>query len=144
MSGDWGLKIAEVGNDVKTCEENKLVFTSKYPALKIQSSGSGTITTTSVTGWTETIAEHNLGYRPFFIVWLDIDDGNDFQIPSFSSTGGTYNLSYFATSKENDLLVGMTAVDTANVLWGEETVEPDSPMVIDYAYVIFYDPIEDE
>lgn len=140
---NWGIKIAETGNDVKTCEDNKLIFTSKYPALKVQSSGSGTITTTNVTGWSSVIAEHNLGYRPFFIVWLDIDDGNDFQIPTFSSTGGTYRLYYFATSKEDDLLVGMTSIDTANV-WEEESIPPDSPMVIDYSYVIFYDPIENE
>jgi len=141
---DWGFKIAETSNDVKTCEDNKLIFTSKYPALKIQSSGSGTIETTDVTGWTETIAEHNLGYRPFFIVWLDLDDGNGFQIPSFQDAGGTFRLYYFATSKENDLLIGMTSINTANELWEEPTVEPDSPMTIDYAYVIYYDPIEDE
>ena len=144
MSGDWGFKIAKTGYDVKTCEDNHLVYSSQYPQLKMHSSGSGTYTATGATllGFSTTLTTHNLGYRPFFILW--VDTGSGYRIVPISFAGGTYALTIFGTTKENTLVMGMTAIDTANVFMEEETVSPSDPITIDYAWVLFYDPAQDE
>lgn len=143
MSEDWGLKIAQTGNDVKTCADNKLVYSSKYPQLKIHSTGSGTYVATGddVYGFTETLTTHDLGYRPFFVLLVDTGDGYEPVNVGFSS--GTYSLSIYGTSKVDTLVLGMTSIDTSNPLW-EEPVAPDDPLNIDYAWIIFYDPLQDE
>jgi len=144
MSSDWGLKIAQTGYDVKTCTDNHLVYSSEYPQLKMHSSGSGTYTATGATllGFSTVLTTHNLGYRPFFILWVDI--GSGYQIVPVSFTGGTYNLSIFGTTKENTLEMGMVSLDTANPLWEEETIPPDDPITVDYSWVLFYDPAQNE
>lgn len=144
MSEDWGLKIAQTGNDVKTCPDNKLVYSSEYPQLKIHSTGSGSYIATGseIYGFTETLTTHSLGYRPFFILLVDIGDG---YVPiNTSFISGTYNLSIYGTSKVNTLVLGMTSRDTANPLWEEESIPPDDPLNIDYAWIIFYDPLQNE
>ena len=144
MSSDWGLKIAQTGFDVKTCADNQLIYSSKYSQLKIHSSGSGTYVATGagIYGFSTTLSTHNLGYRPFFILWVDL--GSGYQVAPVGFVGGTYNVQIFGTTKENTLVMGMTSLDTANPMWEEESVPPDDPTSIDYAWVLFYDPAQDE
>ena len=139
---NWGFKIAETGNDVKTCTEDKLIFTSKYPALKLHSSGSGSKTFTNNEGF-ETLTTHNLGYRPFFAVWVDEGDGNGFQLCTFtgSAASGNYFVGYMGTSTTTTLeLVAITTY--VGGFWGDPTAPANK--TVDYAWAIFYDPIEDE
>jgi hypothetical protein len=135
---DWGFKIAETGFDVKTCGDQNLVYSSAYPQLKKQSSGSGSHTFTNNQGTLE-IAEHNLGYRPFFAVW--VDTGSGYELATFGGQSGDFYVGYMPTATTEKLF--LVAVTTYNGgFWGDPTPLPDK--TIDYSWVIFYDPIEDE
>lgn len=147
MSEDHGIKFSLPGENVLTAPDNKLLFNSKYPTLKIHSEGSESYSATgdSIYGFTTVLTTHNLGYRPMFMLWLDIGAG--YQLAPFQDYQGTYILSFFGTSKgedtefdKNSLILGMAAVSTHNELWGETPVPPDDPIDIDYSWVIFYDP----
>ena len=60
--GDYGLKISPPGTDVLTAQDKDLVFTSKYPTLKIFDIQSINFTTGSG-DHTETY-NHSLGFTP--------------------------------------------------------------------------------
>lgn len=63
----YGIKISRSGYDVKTCADRELAFSSSWPSLKIQSSGSATIADTGA----QVLATHGLGYCPAFIIMVD-------------------------------------------------------------------------
>lgn len=138
MSGDWGLKIAQTGYDVKTCPDNKLVYSSEYPQLKIHSSGSGSHTFTNYEGYI-TLSTHNLGYRPFFAIW--VDKGSGFKLVTFGEQSGDFYMGYLGTAK-TDVLQLVSYATYNGGMWGDPTLPPD--IEIDYAWIIFYDPIKDE
>lgn len=69
MANDYLMKISRKGYDVATCSDRQLVFSSEWPCLKIVKQG-----TFSVTGAT-TIYTHNLGYYPFFMIFINRADG---------------------------------------------------------------------
>lgn len=83
MTLDYGLKVSKPGYDVKTATPAQLVFSSKYPTLRVHTKGSGTITHTG--GRTVTIV-HGLGYVPMFMVHGNIYGGSNFyQLPYVDS-----------------------------------------------------------
>lgn len=63
---DYGIKVSKPGYDVKTATPQQLVFSSKYPTLRIHSRGTGSVTHTG--GRISTIY-HGLGYVPMFTVY---------------------------------------------------------------------------
>jgi len=65
---DYGFRISQAGNDVKTCADRKTVLTSKYPNLKQALVGSGQVTVTG--NIPEVNITHNLGYIPFAMVFF--------------------------------------------------------------------------
>ena len=74
--GNYGLKVSKTGHDVSEADRY-MRFTSKYPAIKLKSSSTGTMSyTASESGATVTIA-HNLGYIPICFV-----SGEYFDVPT--------------------------------------------------------------
>jgi hypothetical protein len=79
--GNWGMKVSQEGYDVKTCADYQLLFSSAWPLFKIAAQGSFTIGDTTLD---TTIATHNLGYVPFFIILknssnrISLDNNNYF------------------------------------------------------------------
>ncbi len=69
MAKDYGFKVSKPGYDVLSADPTQLVFSSKYPTLRVQQQGSGVITHSG--GRTATIA-HNLGYVPRFVCHGDL------------------------------------------------------------------------
>jgi hypothetical protein len=69
MQNDFIEAVARKGYDVVTCADRELVFCSEWPNLKIVKQG-----TFSVTG-VSTIYTHDLGYYPFFLVFINRVDG---------------------------------------------------------------------
>lgn len=69
MSSDFGAKGSVPGYDVKTVIDFLQLFNSSWPLLKVQQSGSATIT---LNGTPQAIATHGLGYVPMYII---IDGG---------------------------------------------------------------------
>lgn len=76
---DYGIKVSQVGYNVKTATPSQLVFSSKYQTLKVHAQGTGAITHDG--GRSATIA-HGLGYVPTFLVHSQID-------PAYSAFYGT-------------------------------------------------------
>lgn len=131
-----GLKISKEGFDVKNVADNNLIFTSKYPALKIAYQGTGTQAFDEAGGFKE-LATHDLGYRPFFIVWV--------KFPDFFSN--LFISPLRIPIPDADIQCYATASTTKLILATD--VLPDFPELpysvdydIEYKYVIFYDPIE--
>ena len=148
MAEDYGIKISLPGKNVIDAEDNELLFNSAYPALKIHSQGSGTFTLTGyqTRGFNAVLTTHNLGYRPMFMVWFDVND-EGYRLVPFQRFEGTFWLSYFATSKgenaildPNTLAVGMDGLSTNREDLGEPAIPPADPSVINYSWIIFYDP----
>lgn len=92
MTLDYGLKVSKPWYDVKTATPAQLVFSSKYPTLRVHTKGSGTITHTG--GRTVTIA-HGLGYVPMFMVHGNIYGGSNFyQLPYVDSSNVSQAYAY--------------------------------------------------
>lgn len=130
---DYGIKIAKEGYKY-TNADNRLVFNSQYPLLKIKSSGSGTLTLSSGAG-SKTVVTHNLGYLPMFYVWInycDISSGTEVEQlrmcswSEYAGLGVSSSYDAYATTTTIEL-----NVNTAK--GGSET--------LDYRYVVFYDPL---
>lgn len=68
--GDIGLKVSQQGYSALSCIDWQLIFSSSFPALKIASMG-----TFSISGGAhdQTIVTHGLGYIPMFLVFTDRD-----------------------------------------------------------------------
>jgi len=146
MDDEYGVKMSMVEKDVFKAKDNDLIINTKYPSLKIHSEGSGSyyVEGNYRYGFTLILTTHGLGYKPMFMMWANIGDG--YNILPFNDHRGTYDLSFFGSSKDenaitypNTLVLGMTAVSTHNELWGESPVVPD-PFTISYSWIIFYDP----
>jgi hypothetical protein len=143
MSTDFGLRVSEEGYDVLSCGEENLIFTSKYPLLKVYDSGSGD-NTFSFTGSSHHVIKDysaDLNYLPFFLVWVDLDDGEGWRLlssPAFASpTGGDYLMNIFGTCKSGELILTVSWVYVGG-FWGDTTNPDDTD--VDYKWVIFYEP----
>lgn len=87
MADDYGIKVSQDGYDIETCADYQLLFSSKWPNLKIGLSGAFTISDASIDS---TIVTHNLGYDPVFWVfasgsYLNTGDNNSLAIGSGSA-----------------------------------------------------------
>lgn len=103
---NYGIKVSQAGYDVKTCNKERLVFSSKYNTLKLFVSGSGSHSVPAATQWfgpsgTATVEiTHNLGYKPAFIVfcnsiWRDTSKFSPYAykgIGAISPDGGFYSV----------------------------------------------------
>ena len=65
---DYGFRISQEGQDVKTCDDIDCVVTSKYANFKGALSGTVTITKSSP-DQTSVLVNHNLGYQPICLVY---------------------------------------------------------------------------
>jgi hypothetical protein len=136
-----GIEISQEGRDVLRVGDNKLIFSSIYPSLKIHSSGSGTVTFTDNEG-VEVLSEHGFGYKPFFFVWVDYGDG--YKLASTGLVESDYSTGYYGTTDTDQLeLVAVTEFVGYIDPWDEWWVQPDPPAnrEVNYAWVIYYDPI---
>lgn len=106
--GDFGIKAAQKGYNVRSCADWELLFSSKWKFWQIVQSGTVEISDKTAD---QVIYEHNLGYYPAFYVF-DITDGsskstelaqyvgsgeNDFKWlgSTLSSPAGSCTLKYF-------------------------------------------------
>jgi len=67
---NYGLKISKDGEDVKTCADTDLVFSSEFNTFKIYATGSGTVTPADAFSTATAEISHNLGYKPAFYVFV--------------------------------------------------------------------------
>lgn len=103
---DFGIKISQVGHDVKTALKENLVYTSKYDTLKLFRSGSGSQLVPMadvglfIPGEALVTIAHNLGYKPAFMVfcsgaWRTTADLSPYSyrgVGAISPDGGSYSV----------------------------------------------------
>lgn len=121
--------------------DHKMILTSKFPVLKLFSSGTGTLVkNTSSDGKTITIA-HNLGYIPQTFVAGEYLDENSYPsvVPvarykrwSFRDTPG---LRLWESYRYNADATNLYIIFTTDAYYASE-------VTLDYLYYIFYDPME--
>lgn len=137
--GNYGVKIAKTGYSYSD-GDNRLIYNSKYPLLKMKAHGTGTLTLSSG-GGSKTVYTHSLGYTPFFYVWItyiSTSTGNEvvkYRLCSWSEYVGLQMSDYYdawATSTTIELSV----LTNPSVYGGSGTA------TLDYVYVVFYDPIQ--
>lgn len=78
MAKDWGLKVTLDGKDITSTDPRDYALWSKFKAMmRIQSSGGGTaaIDSSGAGAVTTVTINHNLGYAPFFQVFIKWIDG---------------------------------------------------------------------
>lgn len=131
--GDYGTKISKSGYAYDD-GDRRLVFNSKYPLLKILTSGTGTITLSSGSG-SKTVYTHSLGFTPMFylyINYIDISTGTEVEKlrmcswRDYKGLGVWSKYHAYTTSTTIELVV-----DSGYA--GNET--------LDYVYVTYYDGI---
>lgn len=70
---DYGVKVSQAGNDVKTCASDKLVLSSEFNMFKIAATGIDSIAGTGTGSYSTTI-NHNLGYIPTVLIYVSDAD----------------------------------------------------------------------
>lgn len=135
---NYGVKIAKAGYDYDD-GDRRLIYNSNYPLLKIAYSGTGTLTLSSDAG-SKTVVTHSLGYLPMFYVWISyLDTGSGSEVnkqrmcswSEYLGVGVSSHYDAWATTTTIEL-----SVDTGGYLYGASGSE-----VLDYTYVVFYDPL---
>ena len=80
MSKDYGFKISQSGQDVKTCDDNELIISSKYKTLTIAASGNQNVVIPSGYYWEDECIAHGLGYTPAVTVYGKKSTDSEYQI----------------------------------------------------------------
>lgn len=91
--GDYGFRISEDGQDVKTCTDLQCVFTSKYSFAKGSVFGTGNITATAP-GVGDTAEgtldiNHNLEFIPVVRIFM-LTEGEYIELPETEWQAGAY------------------------------------------------------
>ena len=130
------MKVSKPGFDVKTCDDDDLVFSSKFDTLRVFATGTGSFTANGSTQTHE--LTHNLGYEPAFFVYSEVhaSAGNP-------TTGDFYMMPHSPPASIGGSLVTDTiicAVDTTKLYIRMGSLVVASTKVINYKYVVFYNP----
>ena len=134
---NYGIKVSQTGNDVKTANKEGLVFSSKYDTLKLFTNGSGSQSVPAATdpwgppGAATVEITHNLGYKPAFIVFCTSICRPSDKFSPYAYAG-------------IDLIVpdgGFYAVDTTKLYIHLYNGNPEEARTIYYRYHIYYNEL---
>ncbi len=111
----YGIKVAKPNEDVKTCDDKDLVFSSEWDTYKIREQVSLTIEVEAL-GWggyggTETYT-HDYGFIPF--VWSFYKHPDGYWLPDGISTLDTVSYFYINTSVNATEVIFEVTHDTDN------------------------------
>lgn len=89
----YKIRVSKAGYNVLTeTDVNNIVYDSDYDTLKYYTSGDKTLSISSGSDEGETDVTHSLGYKPFFVAYLELDfnlgAGNWTQIPFNTADAG--------------------------------------------------------
>jgi len=101
LTGDFGFKASNVGENVLTAQEYKMTYSSKYKALQYFDNHIESSSLTLPAMWAseyDTYEQeavyvdfnHNLGYAPIFLVYSDLGGSSLYEVPynEIDPTGG--------------------------------------------------------
>ena len=132
---DYGLKIAKWGHDISDADKYMRQH-SKYPVLKLQSSGQGVLSTTSGNGGDTVEITHGLGYKPIVFVsgkWVPYGGS------AVGSRYGTWNRWIYQGVQESDFYRYYVDNTKLYIVVSLSTLTDDTDYSFDYTYHIFYD-----
>jgi len=115
-------------NALTETDPDNLIFSSDYATLKYYSSGTLSLSISSGDNEDETSVAHNLGYKPFFVVFLELD---------FSLGAGDWACVPFNL---DDTFVRSTvtaSVDNTNLYVTAKTTDTFSDIDLNFRYKIF-------
>jgi len=123
---DIGIKVAKQGKSVTSTDPRDYNFWSKYPILKVDMSGGGTIEVGA--GATETLTiNHNLGYNPIILFYWGVDSANKKKMAR-SLIAVAENAVYIQNASSD--------LDNVTVQFYASAV---GAVTFDYYYYLFYD-----
>lgn len=130
------IKIAKPGKDISSTDPRDFTFDSEFEAaMRLQDSGSGTTAIDGGVGSTTTVViPHNLGYAPFFQVFLKWNgfSNEDYQPGTmYNADPDTASIEYIPIIDDTNLTLRF--FNSAGVGGGLATVS--------YYYIIGRDPL---
>lgn len=118
---DYGIKISRPGFDISTSNAWELVFSSKYNAFKVVSSGSISVSCTtydSSTGLyygTGTI-NHGLSHVPLYWIYADDGTGRRWTSPAWFDTSPDKNIKFQADGYDNQIDVELRIPNSGSAI----------------------------
>jgi hypothetical protein len=97
-----GLFITQIGASVPTAADYQFVFNSNWPSLQV--AYATTVTTPYTNNETSLVIPHKLGFYPFTIAWLSINNKllySFFGAPANYTGGGSYSNTSYGVDKTN-------------------------------------------
>lgn len=138
MAGNHILKISKKGFDVDKVGDDKLLFNSDYPILKIAQQGHGSITCTVAEAQQIVDIPHDLGIIPMYFALAEVVD-TSYNVLDFTQLSYTIYLGL-------GQYVGQRALmDEAKLTLDFNLVDGFIPgdITLRYYYFIFEDPVID-
>lgn len=108
---NFGAKVSQTGFDVNTAADKDLLFSSSWPSLKIEKTGTAFISDTTVD---VDIYTHNLGYPPLFIIFNYTSDKTFMIGPRQRQTEPRW---YVTKNKLGMVGQGSLSLDPFNIRW---------------------------
>lgn len=130
-----GVKISKNGDGISSVNAEELYVDSDTPIFKLYKSGSGIQKINGTLAETHTITiPHNLGYVPFFLVFMDRNPGKNRRL---CSSGESTN-----TALPTDIACSVFNVNFANIVI-DVSAFGGTPAAGDYGYnyFIYYDKL---
>lgn len=108
---DYGMRISNIGVDVKTGDDVDMAFSTKFlNSLTLHSGSSGSY---SISGDDTKTIPHGLSYQPFYVVCIDIDNNGQYRLANntISDMDGTGTIEYWIStfSDNTNIYVKFTA-----------------------------------
>ena len=125
---DYGFRIAEEGQDVKTCTDLKTVVNSKYANLKGSISGSGSKLIPNADPYQTVTIAHGLGYIPTVRLLVDMGDGSTYTDTPYIDNTAFTERNYKARADATNVYLDFYFLDYGG-----------SDITVYYKYFIFID-----
>lgn len=131
----YGIKVSQTGNDVKTCDDDKLIIDSSKECLKIVDCGEFNFTIDNIDGWgyQEKVYNHNLGYVPVHYVFFKCNFGINSRRICEEDERTVYEASFTC---------GAYATSSQLVFWVNCVYPEYVGKIVNFKYYIFANPIE--
>lgn len=135
---DFGMRVAKKGHHYSDADRYML-FNTKYPLLKLFTSGQGTLNTTAGGGGATAEVAHTLGYKPrVFVSGKWIEYGGSVVGTKYAN----WNRFIYQGLQESDLYYYYVDTTKLYIVVGLSTLTDINNYSFNYMYHIFYD--EDE
>ena len=129
---DHGIKISKSGFDVKTCDDDDLIFSSKFNTFRVFAYGTGNFTVPNPRVATTVNITHNIGYRSAFSFYTQIYDGGA------GAVTASYSLAPYTDPIGGDAsIMPYCETNHLHIRYGAD--QAPSGTTINFRYFIYFD-----